>query len=123
MSGATGELYQPEGDEIAGDVIAGGVLREGQGAKKPHRRRRRRRGTVIDSVVHNKWRVLWEDTQERSDHCANTLKFEEEGEYIRRGTMPPEPSVTGVGAFSSSSVATVSVTTSAAARAAPSIPY
>jgi hypothetical protein len=56
VSGATGELYQPEGDEIAGDVIAGGVLREGQGAKKPHRRRRHRRGTVIDSVVHNKWR-------------------------------------------------------------------
>jgi hypothetical protein len=42
--------------------------------------------------------------------------IEEEGEYIRRGTMPPEPSITGVGAFSSSDVATVSVTTSAAAR-------
>jgi hypothetical protein len=36
--GATGELYQSEGDEIA-DEIAGGDVREGQGAKKPHPRR------------------------------------------------------------------------------------
>jgi hypothetical protein len=123
VSGATGELYQPEGDEI-GDEIAGGVVREGHRAKKPRprRRRRRRRGTVIDSVAHNKWRVLWEDTHERSDHCANTLKFEEEGEYIRRGTMPPESSVTGVGAFSSSGVATVSVATSAAPIPATTLP-
>jgi hypothetical protein len=56
---------------------------------------------VIESVGYNKWLILWDDDMERSIHASNILKFEADGDSIRRGTMPPASSVVGVGAFAS----------------------
>ena len=105
VSGATGELYLPEHDDpgesntaVSGATSGDGVQQE---KSKRRRRRKRRSGTVIESVGYNKWLILWDDNMERSIHASNILKFEADGDSIRRGTMPPASSVVGVGAFAS----------------------
>ena len=73
VSGATGELYQPDVDDEAprgGEVVAAGAAGLQQ---KRRRQRRRREGTIIESVGPNRWKVLWSDTLERLDHPSNVL--------------------------------------------------
>eukprot|EP00978_Attheya_sp_CCMP212_P033928 scaffold139680_cov35-Attheya_sp.AAC.1 len=108
VSGATGELYE---DDQGASTTSGGAadVDGGQKVKRRRRRRKRRRGTVIESVSYNKWMILWDDNKDRSIHASNILKFEAEGDGIRRGTMPPASSVAGVGAFASTHAVPVSL--------------
>jgi hypothetical protein len=123
VSGATGELYQPDVDDEAprgGEVVAAGAAGLQQ---KRRRRRRRREGTIIESVGPNRWKVLWSDTLERLDHPSNVLRFISEGSNIRRGTMPPRSStLTGVGVFADPLPTSVSVNSTVPLFAVPTAP-
>jgi hypothetical protein len=102
VSGATGELYQPDVDDEAprvGEGAEAAMAVTDLQKKQRRRRRRRREGTIIESVGPNRWKVLWADTLERLDHPSNVLRFVSEGSNIRRGTMPPQCSTTGTGVF------------------------
>eukprot|EP00978_Attheya_sp_CCMP212_P038794 scaffold195902_cov98-Attheya_sp.AAC.1 len=124
VSGATGELYQPDVDDEGPRGGAEGGLAAAtageHGLKKQKRRRRRRRqGTVIESVGPNRWMVLWGDSMERSDHPSNVLRFISVGNNIRRGTMPPECRTAGVGVFAAALPTPVSVVETPIAGHAP----
>jgi hypothetical protein len=102
VSGATGELYQPDVDDEAprvGEGAEAATAVTDLQKKQRRRRRRRREGPIIESVGPNRWKVLWADTLERLDHPSNVLRFVSEGSNIRRGTMPPQCSTTGTGVF------------------------